>query len=339
METGITNNWRILGAVFLSAVLVVGAYLLARNIELPAIARASEETALLQAIATKDSDTDGLPDWEESLYGADAHIADSFKLGMTDGEAVARGLVVPKAIADLSVAPSTPTAGVDFQSENTLTSAFARSFFSLYLIAKQLNGGAELSSDQTAVLADKAMSQFLQTFTPTADFKKATDIKTSGTGPDALRAFAVAAEAVLQKNATGATKSDLEYLQDAVQGTDKGASAHLAALAKAYRNSAVGLSVLPVPEELSAIHLVIVNSIMRLSEIYADFARVETDPLAAILALGQFRETELTAEQSFVSLAGVYASEKVVLKTGMPGAAFVNLMSNLGARHAAVKAP
>src|SRR3990167_5251431 len=94
----ILQNWRVITAILFSAVLIVGAFVLARGIESPSSAQASEETALLHAIATKDSDSDGLPDWEEALYGTDPHNQDSFHLGMSDGEAVAKGLIVPKAI-------------------------------------------------------------------------------------------------------------------------------------------------------------------------------------------------------------------------------------------------
>ena len=125
-----------------SVALVGGAYFLARGFESPRAAEASTETELLKAIATKDSDKDGLPDWEESLYGTDPRLTDTFKLGMTDGEAVAKGLIVPKAIADIAVTPSSP-ASLDADglppppAEGTLTAAFAKSFFTLFIAAKQ----------------------------------------------------------------------------------------------------------------------------------------------------------------------------------------------------------
>ena len=321
------GNWRVPAATLFSATVIIGAYALARNVESPPSAQAFTETALLQAIAAKDSDGDGLPDWEEALYGTDPHKTDTFGLGMTDGEAVAKGLVVPKAIADITIATSTASV-----SDNTLTASFARSFFSLYLSAKQANGGIDLTVDQANAVADQALNQLSQNFAPTADFKTTADIKVSGTGPDALRTFAAVAEAVVRQNKNDATMSEIEYLQAAVQGDDPTASAHLASLAKAYRNSAVGLSALSVPAELAATHLAIVNTLMRLSEIDTDFARVDTDPLAAMLALQQYKPTELAAEQAFRALENIYVAEGVVLSVGTSGAAFVNLMIDITAR-------
>jgi hypothetical protein len=343
-----SENWRTIAATLFSVALIVGVYVLARGIESPSVAQASTEAALLQAIASKDSDGDGLPDWEEALYGTSSSAVDTFSLGMTDGEAVAKGLVVPKAIADVQVTTAAPTAnsGVDYAadgltppSEGTLTDSFAKNFFALYINAKEANGSKDLSSAQTSALAEQAMSQFIQNFIPAADFKKSGDLKIVGAGPDAMRAFAVAAEAVLKKNSTIATMSEIEYFQSALQG-DASAVTHLTELAKMYRGSAAGLAALPVPAELAAIHLAIVNSVMRLGTIDADFARVNSDPLAAMLALQQYRETELAAEHAFTTLYRTYAASGIVLPTGTPGAAFVNVMVDITARQqAATKNP
>ena len=165
----ILRHWRILAATAFSALLVVGSYALARGIASPPVAQASTETALLQAIATKDSDSDGLPDWEEALYGTDPQVADSRHLGMTDGEAVSRGLIVPKAIADAPAAtPSSDTSPSLIDSslppappEGSITAAFAKNFLTIFLAAKESNGGADLSESQMQDVAIRRSARFL----------------------------------------------------------------------------------------------------------------------------------------------------------------------------------
>ena len=320
--------------------LVAGAYALARGFDAPPYAQASTETALLQQVAAKDSDNDGLPDWEEALYGTNPNNPDTFNLGMTDGEAVAKGLIVPKAIADTSAISAATSTGPDSvlaadgitqaPADDSLTSAFGQTFFTLYLQAKAANGGADLSSDKTAALAVQAMGQ-LGAVVPTADFKNPSDLTVSGSGADAMVAYAASAQAIIRKNAPPTTNTDLGYLQAALDGSDPTAVSSLTALAASYRDTAVGIAALPVPEELAADDLVIVNTMMRVSEIYSDFARINTDPLAAILALEQYPQAELDAEKAFAALPPAYAAAGASLSANTPGAGFVYLIYNLGA--------
>lgn len=329
-----------MAALLFSFVLIVGAYVIARGLDAPQVAQASTETSLLAAIASKDSDNDGLPDWEESLYGTDPHNPDTFHLGMTDGEAVARGLIVPKVMTETTSASSTPAVsgsdyanyGLPTPSQGTITDAFAKNFFALYLSAKNTNGGAELTTDQTSALANQALTQISQQLTPTADYKKQGDLNVSGTGPDALRAYAVAAEAIMMRNATSTTMGEIQYLQAAVENGDTSAIERLRAISQTYRNVAIGLAALPVPKELAPGALLLVNSMMRVSGIVADFSRIDVDPIGTMLALQQYLPAARNFAQAFTTIASVYAAEQVTLPDGTPGAAFVNVMANTAAR-------
>lgn len=340
----ILQNWRVLAASLLSAVLVVGVYMLARSVESPTVAEASTESALLQAIAAKDSDGDGLPDWEEALYGTSPNTTDTFKLGMTDGEAVARGLIVPKAIADIQLATSSPTS-VDSDglppapAEGTLTAAFAKTFFTLFLAAKQQSGGADLSEEQMQNIADEALNSLASVIAAAPDFKSAEDIIVRGAGADALTTFAVQAEAVLLKNTSSASKSEIFYLQDAVERGDAEALTHIASIAKQYRDSAIGLAVLSVPAELAEVHLALINTMMRISGIATDFTRVNTDPLATMLGLNQYPQAVLALGTAFIDIGKVYKAAGISLPAKAPGASFVNLIINVANEQAAAKKP
>lgn len=337
----ILQNWRVYIAAIFSTVLVIGSFMLARGIQSPPIAQASAETALLQAIATKDSDGDGLPNWEEALYGTDSNFTDTFNLGMTDGEAVARGLIVPKAIADIKVATSTKATNSDVNyaadgltppTENTLTDAFAKNFLTLYLAAKQANGGADLSDTDTQNIENQALASLSTSVTAAPDFKSVHDLKVSGSGVDALKAFAVDVEAIFKKNASNATTSELIYLQYVVTNNDATALTHLTSIAKAYRDSAAGLAALPVPTELVADDLALVNAMMRMSGVINDFARVNTDPLATMLALEQYVPAVQSLGEAFTNIGNAYAAEGITLPRGTPGASFINIISDMTAR-------
>ncbi len=326
-------NWRIISAALFSVTLIIGAFVLARGIGSPSLAEASVEAALLQAIATRDSNGDGLPDWQNALYGIplDAPTTDYFNLGMTNGEAVARGLIVPKAVADIAVATSSGQSVIVDPSlpptspEGTLTDTFAKNFFTLYVSAKQASGGTQLSQTQIDILASQALSSLAEMVTVAPDYKSTEDITVSGSGIDALKAFAASAEAIIQKNRSAAnvTKSELFYLQDVVERGDTSALTSLVLMAKMYRDIAVGLAALPVPTELAASNLALINQMMRTSGIASDFARVNTDPLAAMFALEQYTSVSQSADQILAEMGTVYARLDITLPAGAPGALFL----------------
>ena len=323
----ILRNWRIGAAVIFSVVSIVGAYMLARGVRTPQVAEASAESALLQAIATKDTDGDGLPDWEESLYGTDPRVTDTLKLGMQDGEAVARGLIVPKAIADIPlVTPSPVSLDLDGLPPPPL-----------FMAAKEANGGGDLSEAQMSEVANQALNSLASTVAASPDYKSAKDITVSGSGADVLKSFAVQAEAVLLKNTANATTSELNYLKSAIMNNDTTAIPHIASIAKGYRDSAVGLSMLAVPQELAADHLLLINAMMRVSEVTNDFARVTEDPLATMLALQLYPQAVSNLGTAFIHVGQIYKAAGITLPTGTPGASFVNLIENLVAKQAAKK--
>lgn len=337
MADSIQNrNWGILLSALISVLLVSGAYYLAKNGSGPNVAQASTETELLKQIATKDSDGDGLPDWEEALYGTDPHNPDTFHLGMTDGEAVAKGLIVPKAQNNLPSASTTPSNTLSSSgtpagaAEGTLTDTFARQFFTLYVAAKANNGGNNLSSDQVSALASQALTQLQQTISPTPDFKTASDLTVSGSGPDALRAFAASAEKVIATNSTADTESELQYLGDVVQKNNTSALTRIQVLSSSYHNTAAGLAALPVPTELASADLALINAFARIGNEASDFARVNTDPLTTMLALEQYVQTVPKMTGAFHSLNTVYAQENVTFKATDPGAGFAGILSRVG---------
>jgi hypothetical protein len=332
----------LLASVFAVAA-VSGAYLLAQGAGAPRVAEASTETALLAQIATKDSTGDGLPDWEKSLYGIPltATSTDYFHLGMTDGEAVAKGLIVP-----VATTPSAPAAqstvpaasavvgGVAAPGANSLTDTFAQNFFALYISATQGSGGT-LTSDQINSIANQALQQLTASVQPAPDFKTASDIKVAGSGPDALKAYAASAEQIFAANNPNLPEDQLQYLGEYLNNNDPAALAKLKALAASYENTATGLAALTVPSEVAATHLALVNALARLGWQIGDFSRSDSDPLAAMIALQQHSQTVIDVASALQKTADVFSAQQITLTPGTPGASFVNAMRTITKKPAA----
>ena len=337
----ILEHWRILSATLFSALLIVGAYVLAREGSAPNVAQASSETALLQALATRDSTGDGLPDWEKALYGIplNATTTDYFHLGMTDGEAVAKGLIVPKAVANIPVATSTLESSStpdnyglpNVPMQGTLTAAFAQDFLSLYMAKKQAAGDTPLSQSDLQDIANQALAALASTVAVVPDYRSMNDLVISGSGSDAMRGFAVSAEAIMLKNTNDATSTDIDYLKEAITNDDTNAFEHIASIARSYRDTAAGLAVLPVPRELAADDLALTNALMRLSGIDEDFTRAYSDPVVTMIALHQYTGAIAAVGKAFADIGDLYRGAGITLAPGVPGAAFVNMSADVAA--------
>lgn len=325
----------------LCAILI--AYASATGIGRTPIAQASTESALLQQIATKDSTGDGLPDWQKGLYGIplDATTTDYFHLGMTDGEAVAKGLIVP-----VAATPAAPTAtpsgpanvgGVPAPAQGSLTDAFAKNFFSLYVAAKQQAGGQALTEAQTSAIADQAIAQLQGSVAPAPDFKTAADLKVAGAGTDALRAYAASAEAVFRAHGQNMTGNELDLLTATLNGSDTGATAQLEKIAAAYQDTAIGLAALTVPQETASAHLALINALARTGAAVESFARVGSDPIATMFALQQYPQGITASVSAFQGIAQVYANAGITIANGQPGGYFINMVTDLKAAQASAK--
>ena len=340
----ILTHWRILSATLFSLALIAGATFVARDAQSPRSAQASAESDLLKAIASKDTDGDGLPDWEESLYGADANKIDTFNLGMPDGQAVAKGLVVPKAVANYEVNTVPNTSGAVDPSlpppptEGTLTSAFAQTLYAVYRTTREAKG-SDLSDVEIQIVTQEALKTFSASIKPSSDFKTAQDLSVSGSGADALRTYAVAVDAIFAKNANATIKSEIFYLQDVVNENKEESLSSIVSIAKSYRESAIGIAQLTVPKELADQHLRLINALMRLGELTTNFAQVRVDPLATMLALEQYPKEIVALARTFIDVSATYTAEEIVFAPGEPGSAFVNMIANIAAKQASAKKP
>ena len=336
----IKQQWGLLSAITLAVGMIAGAYFLAAGTLAPHQASASDTSALLKAIATRDSNGDGLPDWEKVLYGipVNATTTDYFHLGMTDGEAVARGLIVPQALTPSAstTTNSTSTSKIltnlslpPAPKNETLTAAFARNFFTIYLNEKRANNGAPLSQAQMNKVSKEALGELSQAVAAAPNFKSAKDLTVSGSGAAAMKAFAVSADAILRKKTGIATTSEIVYLKQALANKNSDALSYIASISKTYHDSAIGLSVLPVPKELAPEDLALINAFSRMGDITNDFTKVNTDPLATLLALEQYPKAVLALGNAFIGISSVYIAAGVSIPAGNPGSAFITFIPNL----------
>lgn len=325
------SSLKIMGATLFSVVLIVGAYTLARGVSDPVVAEASLETELLEQIATRDSDVDGLPDWEEVLYGTDPRNPDTRSLGMTDGEAVSRGLIVPTAPADIeiTVQEGSQDYPLPVPPEGTITRALSHSLAAAYAEAVQASPTGKLSKADITTISNRLVDELNKSVILAPEYRKAKDLQTVGSTQQELRQFAISVEEVFLASTALVNKSEIEYLEIALKDGDQNAFVAIKEISILYQKAASGLAVLPVPQVLAETDLKLINALSLLSKVIADFARAENDPIASMLALKQYPEAARQMGTAFVDIRATYKSAGVIFREGEPGAGFVNVVDRL----------
>ncbi len=312
--------------------MIVGAYMLGTGALKPLQADAISPTMLLKSIATKDSDHDGLPNWEEALYGTNPYKADTFGLGMTDGEAVAKGLIVPKAFKLPSTVSATTTTPYGIAPKSgTLTDLFSKNVLASYLTQKALNHGAKLSKQQLDNIVQQALNQINVQVAKQPPYRTLSQIKVSGSGVLAMKAYAATVQKIFLKYTVKQDRGELIYMQEALQDP-KTASVpltYIRAISKVYKNAATSLAQMTVPTEVAQAHLELINTYARMADILEGLSKVNSDPIVAIIALSEYGKGVLSLTKAFADMSTVFQSANVILTPSDPGYPFINVANRI----------
>jgi hypothetical protein len=265
--------------------MVAGAYVIpGLNVPQTKAVNAELTDELLTSYIAKDTDQDGLPDWQEALYGTSKDNPDSDGDGINDGDAVRRGLLTPTALS--SQIPSDPLSEEDIPGEapapGSLTDEFSRTFFEAYVKA---SGGQPMSAEAQEQLLAKLLADFNSRATrQVTSSHTLVSVRTSAIAT--THDYAAAVENVLRTNEVDlGGKTPVLLMQDLLEKGDTGAGEKLEEVGKAQANAARELLAVSVPPHLAEEHLALVRSVDSLAKSTTNIASYQTDPLATMGAL------------------------------------------------------
>lgn len=310
----------IVGAVVVSAGMVAGAFFLSGPLPFFTViqkADAASTAELLKAFAAKDTDSDGLSDWEESLYGTDPKNPQSVQSGLNDGEAVAQGLVKPKFVSEASLENEQEDPNIPGGSpkKGSLTEQFGQILFKNYLLGR---GTQEPTQEQLLKFVDDAVTELTQNNKPEVAYS-ISDVKTSSSGAEAVRTYIVDIETALLKHVTKAGSPELEYVTQSVMENDPSSLPKVTKIANDYFAQADDLMTISVPPEARVAHLAMANSLHQLAEATRSMGMIEEDPLRGILGLSFYQSAAVDALKSISGLTPLMTKYGVVFVEGEPG--------------------
>lgn len=268
---------------------------------------------LLASYVSKDTDSDGLPDWQEALYGTDVSRADTDGDGISDGDAVRKGLLTPTALA--SQIPTDPIGEEDIPGEaatpGSMTDQFARSFFQAYI---QESGGQPMTPEAQQALIERLLADFnARSAKALASSYTSLSIRTSAS--TSVQDYAAAVVRIMQENDPPGEQTDpLLLMQALMEKGDESARQKLSLLGKANGTVAKKLLTVSVPPVLADEHLQMIRSLDTLSKATMIMVNYEKDPVGVMGALGLYTP----ASQEFLSSIEGIATE--IVRGGEPAA-------------------
>ncbi len=265
----------------------------------------------------RDSDSDGLPDWEERLYGSDPFKTDSDGDGTLDG--------VEVRIERNPALPNTAKKGE--QPNDSLSIVrdphFATSSTDILGIQKEFF--AKFLATQSKEIRATTYRDLLKGFDAKKYLPK-TDVVglnvSSDNSIDGMRTYGNAFGILIRKYTVRAHRTEEEILSDALTNKDSAALKELQLPAVTYRNFANDLRALQVPSSLAKQHLLIINGYAGMSQGLLDMQSLFEDPIVGAGGYEGYTIKRLDVTNGYAQVVQAFAEKGVTFTKDEPGAPF-----------------
>ena len=289
-----------------------------------------QETSLNQPVIVeeiaKDSDADGLQDWEEALWKTDPNNPDTDGDGVFDGQEIKENrnpLLAGDGKTDKIESPNQEKSPAEqaIQLPTTLTEALGQEFFSEYLRLKQASNG-ELSEIEKTELVNSLMSGLNSFEKKTSDYLES-DIKIAPNDDEkTIKEYGNNLALIIKKYFDPLPESELAVLRQALDSGNESNLKKLEPLANAYRNTANEMLSLTTPQSFSEFHLALINHFIDIGRNIDDMQTIFRDSVRTLLALKQHEKNSIVAYLILRNLNGYFATNKVVFEENEPAELF-----------------
>ncbi len=262
----------------------------------------------------RDSDNDGLKDWEEAIWGTDPHNPDTDGDGTTDGDEVKLHRDPLKAGPNDSL---DTVANIAQSATTTLTNQLNLDFATRYLITSGLNGGQPLNTSQKLGLEDIFSQNLQKTVANHQDMYAQKDVIIS-----VIKSPREYINEVAQADKTyfsGISGSELDIVRDALTTKDYSQLQKLDPHMQAYDKLIKFMLAEKVPPSYLDFHLELLNSIDNLKYSDGEMKKIATDPLAVVAGAKIYGEQIKRLFADFKNLKANMDRDNIVFNENEPG--------------------
>lgn len=266
--------------------------------------------AIQNAIAEKDTDNDGLKDWEEALWGTDLSNKDSDGDDTPDGEEVLKNRdPAKKGPNDVLAKPETTKMGSPGTIEElTPTDIVARDLFSKYLAAKQDKTSLDSLTEEQIVAS--VLSRQKEISGKTRQYTEGELIILNDSGPPALREYGNKMGTII-KNNLRQEEAEIDILNNAIQKNDKKEIAKLTPIINNYKNVLEGSLKVGIPEKALQSHLKFVNAVSEVIFSLEAMGGVFEDPVTAVAYFSAYPKTMTELQSAFAGARDLFMRNNI----------------------------
>lgn len=280
-----------------------------------------ETDAVASAVSTKDSDGDGLLDWEEPLWKADPSKSDSDGDGTPDGKEVASRRDPARPAPGDSLAEISPPNGVSGAGEDseprTATESLAREFVTEYF---KLRSQGSLTEGDKATLIENLVAGASEERKGRVYTSRDLSVSSTSSSDD-IRSYANRAGDALS-SATGRLRgagSELELLGRAVETGRPDTLERLPAVGAIYADLARELSRIRVPADAAQAHLAMINAYSSVAFAIGEFGFVLEDPVRALVGVSVYKDATERLRISIQDLQRIFRERRISFTEGEGG--------------------
>lgn len=231
--------------------------------------------------AAQDTDSDGLPDWQEELYGTDINAADSDNDGVGDQEELA----MKANPTEYGSAPTEPLANYRAPAGLSPTEAMARELFAEYN-SKKVDGTYSARDQQQTI--ENLIERHVEPVSASKIYG-VSDIKLkTGTTDDAYAGVLIS----VLRESEKVEVYELVHFAHAVGAKDFNGTPELIASAALYRAIVNKMGTIEVPPHVATEHIALMQAISNLADAAQYLGTWSGDPLVALSYVDYFTTSE-----------------------------------------------
>lgn len=267
-------------------------------------AQSSPQTNIVagEAETSKDTDNDGLLDWEEALWRTNPEITDTDGDDTNDGDETKNGrdpklagICNEKTCTDKLQSPEEPTKNKSSEEPGTFTAKIAQEFGKNYFAGKGIVGGEALSAQTQQSLANSITLGIEQGVAAYQNVFKKEDIKISKLLSPKI--YLDNLGGAFSKNFKNIKTSEIDIINFVISGNYFENVKLFDPLIEAYKNMTLFLQKETVPEKYTDLHLEVLNIMQNTLFAVRSMKNIEEDPAKAIVGIRLYqKETERTQE-------------------------------------------